>query len=252
MSKFQPLVTRQKKTNREERTYDVLSIQRENGNGTKNTRKTRHLKISKRKKERNTCVWLLRRLHIEGRLNEGPRLQRKHKDENKAKQNKGNTRERRHGIYLQTRHHLWLVDKGERTSTSPLALGYPLLGPSRHVRTYDCMRSPALAFSATIHFAMKCSGPCSAILSHSLSRWAAAVVHWSTLMPKALRSSRKHPIIFFLAPHIAPAPLANSPNITHFRSLVSSMRATNLANKIRLLLKVASMLSLPVLISVSR
>ena len=26
--------------------------------------------------------------------------------------------------------HLWLVNKGERTSTSPLALGYPLLGPS--------------------------------------------------------------------------------------------------------------------------
>ena len=35
--------------------------------------------------------------------------------------------------------HLWLVNKGERTSTSPLALGYPLLGPFRHVRAYDCM-----------------------------------------------------------------------------------------------------------------
>ena len=37
--------------------------------------------------------------------------------------------------------HLWLVNKGERTSTSPLALGYPLLGPSRHVhvRAYHCM-----------------------------------------------------------------------------------------------------------------
>ena len=37
------------------KTYDVLSIQRENGNGTKNTRKKRHLQINKRKKERNTC-----------------------------------------------------------------------------------------------------------------------------------------------------------------------------------------------------
>ena len=43
-------------------------------------------------------VWLSGRLHIEGRLNEGPRLQRKHKDENEAKQNKRNTREIRHGI----------------------------------------------------------------------------------------------------------------------------------------------------------
>ena len=35
--------------------------------------------------------------------------------------------------------HLWPVNKGERTSTSPLALGYPLLGPSRHVWAYYCM-----------------------------------------------------------------------------------------------------------------
>ena len=32
---------------------------------------------------------------------------------------------------------VWLVNKGERTSTSPFALGYPLLGPSRHVRAYQ-------------------------------------------------------------------------------------------------------------------
>ena len=31
--------------------------------------------------KRNTCVWLSGRLHIKGRLNEGPRLQRKHKDD---------------------------------------------------------------------------------------------------------------------------------------------------------------------------
>ena len=37
-------------------------------------------------------------LHIEERLNEGPRLQRKHEDENEAKQNKRNTRESRHDI----------------------------------------------------------------------------------------------------------------------------------------------------------
>ena len=37
-------------------------------------------------------------------------------------------------------------------------------------------RSPALVFSAPIHFAMKCSAPCSAVLRHSPSSWA-AVVH---------------------------------------------------------------------------
>ena len=53
---------------------------------------------SKKKTKKN--VWLSSgRLHIEGRLNEGPRLQRKkHKDENEAKQNKRNTTERRHDI----------------------------------------------------------------------------------------------------------------------------------------------------------
>ena len=48
-------------------------------------------------------MWLSGLLHIEGLLNEGPRLQRKHKDENEAKHNKGNTKERHHEIYLQTK-----------------------------------------------------------------------------------------------------------------------------------------------------
>ena len=52
--------------------------------------------ISKKKKKH---VWLLGLLHIEGRLNEGSRLQRrKHKDENKAKQNKRNIRDIRYDI----------------------------------------------------------------------------------------------------------------------------------------------------------
>ena len=75
----------------------------------------------------------------------------------------------------------------------------------------------------------------------------------SVLMPKTLRSSREHPIRSFSYPPTQPAPPTNSPNITHFGSLVSSMRATNPANKIRLFRKVtATILSLPVLISVSR
>ena len=68
----------------------VQNILGKSGNGIKNTRKKRHLQKKKKK-----YVWLSGRLHIEGRLNEGPRLQRKHKDENEAKQNKRSTRERR-------------------------------------------------------------------------------------------------------------------------------------------------------------
>ena len=52
------------------------------------------------KKEKETGVAIGAPLHIEGRLNKGLRLQRKRKDENEAKQNKRNTRERRHDIYL--------------------------------------------------------------------------------------------------------------------------------------------------------
>ena len=85
MSKIQPVVTRLIKTFRKERTYDVFSIQRESGNGTKNTRKKRHYLQTKGKKKH---VLISGCMHIEGRLNEGPRLQRKHKT--KTKQNKTN------------------------------------------------------------------------------------------------------------------------------------------------------------------
>ena len=51
-----------------------------------------------------------------------------------------------------------------------------------------------------------------------------------------------HP--FFLLPPAEPAPPTSSPNITHFGSLVSSMRATNPVNRIRLLRSIASILSL--------
>ena len=91
------VVTRQKYNIRKERPYDVLSIQRESGNGTKKYSEKATSKKKQGKKNKHH-VRLSGRLHIEGRLNEGPRLQRKHKDENEAKQNKRNTRERRHGI----------------------------------------------------------------------------------------------------------------------------------------------------------
>ena len=73
-------------------------------------------------------------------------------------------------------------------------------------------RSPALAFSAAIHFAMQRPAPCSIVLRHFPSSWA-AVVHWSALISKVLRSSRKHRIHSFSWPPKQPAPATNSPDI---------------------------------------
>ena len=59
-----------------------------------------------------------------------------------TKQNNRNTREGQHDIRLEdtSSRQLWLINYGERTTTSPLALGYPLLGSSLHVRAYyHCM-----------------------------------------------------------------------------------------------------------------
>ena len=54
----------------------------------KNTRKKQHLRINKREKDRKKHVWLSGRLHIEGRLIEGSRLQRSIKT--KTKHNRTN------------------------------------------------------------------------------------------------------------------------------------------------------------------
>ena len=89
MSNIQPVVTRWKNTIQKGETYDVPSMQRESGNGTKKAEKTTSPKKKKkgRRELLRNCVWLLERmLHIEERSNEGPWLQWKHKDENEAKQ----------------------------------------------------------------------------------------------------------------------------------------------------------------------
>ena len=114
-------------------------------------------------------------------------------------------------------------------------------------------RSLALAFSAVIPFAIERPAPCSTILRHSPLSWA-AVVHWSALIPKTLRSSRKYPNHSFFCPPppMQPAPTNDSPDIAHFDSLVSSMLATNPANRIRFPRVITSMLSFPVFINVSR
>ena len=71
-------------------------------------------------------------------------------------------------------------------------------------------------------------------------------------IPKAPRSSRKHPIHSFSWPPTQPATPTNTMNTTLFGSLVSPMRATNPANKVRLLRQVTSMLPFPAFLSLSR
>ena len=95
----------------------------------------------------------------------------------------------------------------------------------RHITAYRS--SPTLAFSAAIYFAMKRSAPCSAVLHHPPSSWSTVIVHWSALIQKALRSSRRHLTHSFSCPPTQPAPF------TYFGSLASSMRATNPVNRIR-------------------
>ena len=122
------------------------------------------------------------------------------------------------------------------------------LVPFRHTTTC-CSR--ALTLSAAIHFAMERSTPCSTVFRYSSSSWA-VVVYWSALIPKAPTSSRNHPIQFYSWPPTQPTPPNSCSNITLFGNLLSSMGATNAANRIRLLRLMASMLSLPVFMTVSR
>ena len=145
----------------------TLSIQREGGNGTKNTRKKRRLQRKKKKH-----VWLSGRLHIEGRLNEGPRPQRKHKDVmTSANQAPGG-----HKFAP-----LVASQQGRANQHEPACFGVPSPWsfPSRSGIPLHAVVQP-LFFSAAIHFAMKCSAPCSAVLRHSSSSWA-AVVHWLSI-----------------------------------------------------------------------
>ena len=168
-------------------------------------------KQKENKKQKN--VWLSGRLHIEGRLNEGPRLQRKR---SKTKTNVTPEKDaiasanKTPGGYKFTPLVASQQGRANRHESACFGLSSSWSFPSRSFGHTTACRSSALAFSATIHFAMKCSAPCSVVLRHSPSSWA-AVFHWSALMPKALGSSRKHPIHSFLWSLTQPAP----PTISH-------------------------------------
>ena len=79
----------------------------------KNTRKKRRLQTNKKKH-----VWLSRRLHIEGRLNKGPLLQRNHRDENEAKQT--------------SPYHTTVLDFDGNARPSPISIVQDQQGPNVH------------------------------------------------------------------------------------------------------------------------
>ena len=145
---------------------------------------------------------------------------------------------------------LWLIDYGGRSSTSTLAFGIssPWSFPSRSsIRLHAVVQTWLYLQRSVRHETFR---PLFRRLRHSPSSWA-AVVHWSALIPKALWSSRRHPIHYISCPPTQPAPPTSSPNISHFGSLVF-VRATIPTNRIRLLRIIASILSLPDFMSVSR
>ena len=80
--------------------------------------------------------------------------------------------------------------------------------------------------------------PCSAVLRNSLSSWAAVVHYWSALIPKALRSYRRHPVHSFSCPPTKPAP---PPSHTSAVSCPPCAPQIDPANRIRLLCMLASM-----------
>ena len=143
-------------------------------------------------------------MHIVERLNEGSRFQSMYKDENENEtktKNKILTPDKRNmtsanhtpGGYrfvpLEA-NQLWRENQPENAC---FGLSYPSLALPVTLRHSTACRSPALALSVSIYFAMRRSALSSTALRQSRSSWA-AVVHRSALIPKALRSSRKHSI----------------------------------------------------------
>ena len=98
----------------------------------KYTEKARRSKQNKREETRAAVG----RMHIEERRTKNDWTTGHGFCESKNTKTKQNKRKRSEDTNSR---HLWLPNYGNRTSTGSLALGYPLLGPSRHVRAYLCM-----------------------------------------------------------------------------------------------------------------
>ena len=175
------------------------------------TRKKRHLQRKKEKKRKQKriqavvsylrYVRLFAGVHAYGgtieRRAADSMSEKKKRKRNKITKKTRDAREKQYEFEPFVANQLWRGNqlKHARSLVLPVTFG--------HITT---CRSPALAFSAAIHLAMKRSASCSAVLSHSPSFWA-AIVNWSALILKALRSSsRKHLIYSFSWPSTQPAP----------------------------------------------
>ena len=85
-------------------------------------------------------------MHIEGKLGEGPGIQGKEQDENETKQNRTKQNKEHEDVTSEKgsmtsekakqKKEKKLPHDDTRIDSSTLALGYPLLGPSRHVWAY--------------------------------------------------------------------------------------------------------------------
>ena len=210
----------------------------------KNTRKKRYLQINKRKKKernkscghRGACI----------SKDEWPRLQRKHKYEKRSKakatENKRNTTERRviasanqtPGGYKFTPPVASQQGRANQHEPACFGLSSPWPFPSRSGIPLHAVVQP---------FGFLCNDPfCHEVFRPLFCRCSAPfplVLDCSRLLVRVDAESSEvvqetpHPLFFLPPPQ--PAPPTISPNVTHFGSLVSSMRATNPANKIRLL-----------------
>ena len=136
--------------------------------------------------------------------------------------------------------HLWLINYDRRTSRSTLSLGHPLIGPSRHVRVYYCMPKSSPGFLCSDLYCHETFRPLFRrpapfpLLPGCSSR---PLVGVNTESSEFVQETT-HPLFF--RPPRQPAPLTSHMNITHLGSLVSSMSATNPADRIHILRIIAS------------
>ena len=101
-----------------------------------------------------------------------------------------------------------------------LALGYPVYGPSRHVRAYYCnMPSFSPSFLCSCLFCHETFRPCCAVLDCSRP-----LVGVDTESSEVVQEA-PHPL-FFLAPNAVSSPTSAS-STTNYGGLFSAMRAKN-------------------------
>ena len=128
----------------------------------------------------------------------------------KRRRNRTNVMQEKDNVASDTSlRHLWLINYAWRANHHEHACFRLITSgsfPSRSgIHIYVC-RSTALTFSVAIHFAMKRPTPCSAVLRHSPSSWAAVSRPLVGIDIENSEVVHETPhLLFFLAPHAARA-----------------------------------------------